>query len=147
MAAGFRQGRYIPNNPEKYRGNINNIVFRSSWERDFCRFLDGNPNVIEWASEEVAIPYIKPTDKKVHRYFPDFWIKYKTVDGKTKQELIEVKPANQTRTPRTVGKRKKQQLVEQITYAINLAKWKACSDFCNKYGITFRILTERELYK
>ena len=28
----------------------------------------------KWSSEEIVIPYRSPIDKKVHRYFPDFWI-------------------------------------------------------------------------
>lgn len=147
MGRGFRQGRYTPKNPSKYKGDATNVVYRSSWELRFCQFLDGNPNVLEWASEEVAIPYIKPTDGKVHRYFPDYWIKYKNKHGDVVQEIIEVKPDKQTRQPTTRGKRKNQQIYESVTYAINLAKWQAASQFCNKYGMKFRLLTENELFK
>ena len=147
MARGFRQGFYRARNPEKYRGNASNIVYRSSWELSFCQFLDNNPNILEWASEEVAIPYIKPTDKRVHRYFPDYWIKYKDKEGNLIQEIIEVKPSEQTRSPKRRGKRSKQQIYESITYAINIAKWQAATDFCNKYGMKFRILTEKELFR
>ena len=144
---GFRQGRYVPRNPDKYKGNVNNIVFRSSWEKKFCEFCDGNPNVLQWASEEIAIPYRKPTDGKIHRYFPDFWIRYKDRSGRVKQEIIEVKPDKQTKTPTTRGKKKKTQIYESITYAINAAKWQAANAFCNKYGIKFRILTEKDMFK
>ena len=147
MARGFIQGHFKPTNPDKYKGIITNIVFRSSWELSFCRFLDSNPNILEWASEEIVIPYIKPTDGKVHRYFPDFWIKYKDKNGHIIQNMIEVKPAAQTKPPSSKGKRKKQQLYETITYAINIAKWKAATEFCNKYGMKFRIVTEMELFR
>lgn len=144
---GFRQGRYQPKHPEKYKGDADNILYRSSWELSFCQFLDNNPNVLEWASEEISIPYVKPTTGRVHRYFPDYWIKFKNKKGEIVQEIIEIKPSTQTRAPRKVGKRKKRQLYENLTYAINIAKWKAAAQFCNKYGMKFRLLTENELFK
>lgn len=144
---GFRQGRFLPKHPSKYKGNVNNVVYRSSWELSFCQFLDNNPNILEWSSEEIAIPYIKPTDGRVHRYFPDYWIKFRNKQGKMVQEIIEIKPSTQTRAPRRTGKRKKQQLYETITYAINVSKWKAATEFCNKYNMKFRLLTEKELFK
>lgn len=145
--SGYRQGKFTPKNPAKYRGDLDNIIYRSSWELKFLQFLDNNPNILEYSSEEISIPYIKPTTNRVHRYFPDFWIKYKNKDGDIKQELIEIKPSTQTRSPRKTGKRKKQQLYENLTYAINIAKWTAATQFCNKYGIKFRLLTEQELFK
>lgn len=147
MARGFIQGRYTPKNPKKYRGDLNDITYRSSWELSFCQFLDNNPNIINWSCEEIAIPYVKPTDKKVHRYFPDFWIKYKNRHGEIVQEIIEIKPSTQTKQPRRVGKNRKTQIHENVTYAINVAKWAAASEFCNNHGIKFRLMTERELFK
>lgn len=147
MARGFRQGRFTPKNPEKYNGDVSNIVYRSSWELSTCRFLDNNPNILEWASEEISIPYIKPTDGKIHRYFPDYWVKYRNKSGQIIQELWEVKPENQTKQPTTRGKRKTQQVYESVTYAVNLAKWNAATLFCNKYGMKFRIVSETNLFK
>ena len=148
MYAGrTQQGRYHPRNPEKYVGDVNKIRFMSSWEREAHQFFDNNPNIIRWSSEEIKIPYIKPTDGKLHHYYPDYWIEYKNRAGQIVQEIIEVKPATQTRPPVLKGKRKKQQLYESITWAINVAKWKACQDFCNKYNIKFRIITENHMFK
>lgn len=148
MANGWRQGYYTPKHPEKYKGNVENIVYRSSWELSFCQFLDNNPNIIAWNSEEIAIPYIKPTDGRPHKYYPDFYIKYKNKHGEIKEELIEIKPENQTKPPKPgKGKRKKYQLQESLTYAINIAKWESATLFCNKYGIKFRVLTEKQLFK
>jgi hypothetical protein len=31
------------------------------------KYLDENPNVIEWKSEEIAIPDISPVDNRIHR--------------------------------------------------------------------------------
>lgn len=147
MARSFSQGFFTPRYPEKYKGNINKIIYRSSWEFDFCRFLDNNPNILEWASEPFAIPYIKPTDKKIHRYYPDFWIKYIDVDKKIIEEVIEVKPIEQTKQPTTRGKKKKTQIYEAITYAVNIAKWKAAQEFCAKYNMNFRKISKGEIFR
>lgn len=141
----FKQGRYTPHFPKKYKGNLSNIVFRSSWEMEFCKFCDHNPNIIEWASEEIAIPYVKPTDNAIHRYYPDFWIKYKNKYGNIIQEVIEIKPSNQKKAPRKL-KKMSQNLYEQLTYAINVAKWQAAEAWCKKRGVKFRILTEKDLF-
>ena len=86
------KGKYTPTNPRKYRGNPSNIIYRSSWERKFMVYCDTNEKIIEWCSEEVIIPYLSPWDGKMHRYFPDFYIKIKQHNGTTKKLIIEVKP-------------------------------------------------------
>lgn len=147
MARGFSKGLYTPRHPDKYKADLRKIMYRSSWELDFCRFLDNNSRVLEWASEPFAIPYVKPTDKKIHKYYPDFWFKYIDRNGEIIQEVIEIKPSTQVSQPTTVGKKPKQQLYESITYAINIAKWKACTEFCDKYNMKFRIITENTQFK
>lgn len=147
MARGYKQGFYKPRHPEKYKGNIENIRYMSSWELHTNQFLDGNPNILAWSSEEIAIPYFKPTDQRVHNYFPDYWVKYKNKSGKIVEEIWEVKPAKQIARPKTVGKRKKYQLIESITYAINQAKWLAAKAYCQKNGYIFRLMSENQLFK
>lgn len=147
MARRNKQGLYKPKHPEKYNGDVTKIRFMSSWELNFHRFLDNNPNILEWSSEGIKIPYLKPTTGRVHVYLPDYWIKYVTTQGELVEEIIEVKPDKETRAPRNVGKNKKTQLYEQITWAINDAKWKAAELFCKKKGIKFRIITEKHLFK
>lgn len=147
MPREFSKGFYKPRHPEKYKGNVNRIVFRSSWEMDFCKFLDNNQRIIEWASEPFSIPYIKPTDNRVHKYFPDFWVKYLNQEGKVVQEVIEIKPLSQQIPPTFTGKSKKQQLYEAITWSINQAKWTSARTFCTKYGMNFRLLSENQQYK
>lgn len=144
---GHQQGFYIPRHPEKYKGDVEKIVYRSSWELQYCEFLDNNPNVIQWSSEEIAIPYRKPTDGRVHRYYPDFWVRFTNRDGKVVEELIEIKPLKQVNEPTTQGKRKKQQIYEQVQHAVNRAKWEAAGIFCNKYNMKFKIITERDMFK
>ena len=75
------KGRYKPNNPSKYRGNVHNVIYRSLWERKFMVYCDNNESVIEWGSEEVVIPYKSPWDGRIHRYFPDFYCKIRKHDG------------------------------------------------------------------
>ncbi len=86
------KGRFIPNNPKKYNGDPNHIIYRSSWEVRVMKYLDENPNVIWWASEELPIPYRSPVDNRIHRYFPDFIVKVRRKDGLVMTYILEVKP-------------------------------------------------------
>ena len=144
-AKGYRQGQYTPRHPDKYIGNVANITYRSSWELTFCEFVDNNPNVIRWASEEIAIQYLKPTTGRIHRYFPDFYIEYIDRDGRMIKELIEIKPNKQTTL--STARRHKTRLYEDITLGINRAKWAAAKQWCSTKGVNFRLLTEQQLYK
>lgn len=138
------KGRFLPKNYQKYRGDYNNIIYRSSWELRVMKYFDEHPNVIWWASEELAIPYKNPVDKKVHRYFPDFIAKMKKKDGKVMTYVIEVKPEKQTKQP--IRRRKTQKFIEEsVTYAINQEKWRAAELFCYEHGWQFTIITEKEL--
>lgn len=140
----FKQGYFQPKHPEKYVGNVNKIRFMSSWEHQMHNFLDNNTRVLRWSSEEICIPYIKPTDQRVHRYYPDYWVEYVNTDGEIIQEVIEVKPHQQTKIPHSNNKNR---LYEQITYAVNQAKWEACVNWCKQRGMIFRIVTEKSLFK
>jgi len=137
---------YKPSHPEKYLGNSNNIICRSSWERQFCRYCDVNPNIVKWASEEFSIPYISPVDGRPHRYYPDFLIEVKEKSGKLKKYVIEIKPKKQTLPPVKKKRVTKGFISEAKTYAVNQAKWKAAVDFCKDNLIEFKIITEDELY-
>ena len=147
MARKYRQGRFKPRHPEKYRGDVEHIRYMSSWELHTHQFLDNNPNILEWNSEEIPIPYLKPTDGRVHYYYPDYWIRYQNKRGEMIQEIWEVKPKKEVSRPKTVGKTREQQLKEAVTYEINKAKWKAAEAFCKKHGLRFKILTEDQLFK
>jgi len=140
------QGFFKPEFPEKYKGNVKNIVYRSSWELTMLRRFDYDPNVIEYSSEERIIPYRHPTTGKVHRYFVDFWVKRRMPDGSIVEQLIEVKPSSQTKMPTKGKKSKKTMMNEAITYSINQAKWDAAETFCKKKGWQFIIMTEKEIY-
>lgn len=140
------KSRYKPSNPQKYVGDVNNIICRSSWERRFCVWCDSNENILEWGSEEFWIPYRSPVDNRVHKYFPDFFIKVRERNGSIKKYVIEVKPHRQTQQPNPKPKRKtKSWLYEVKTYAVNQAKWKAAHEVCKDNGYEFMIITEKEL--
>ena len=139
------KGRYNPVNPKKYKGNPQNIIYRSLWERKFMVYCDTNDKVLEWGSEEIIIPYISPWDSKVHRYFPDFYIKVKQSSGDLKKFIIEVKPKKQTRPPKPVVRKTKRWINEVRTFGINEAKWKHAKEWCKDNDMEFKILTEEEL--
>tara|TARA_Y100000996_G_C22176802_1_gene501016 strand:- start:22 stop:465 length:444 start_codon:yes stop_codon:yes gene_type:complete len=139
------KSRFKPSFPKKYKGDSNNIICRSSWERRFCNYCDLNENILQWGSEEFWIPYKSPVDKRVHRYFPDFIIKVKESTGKIKTYVVEVKPDKQTRQPTARKRVTKSYLYECKTYAVNTAKWKAAKEWCADRKIEFKIITEKEL--
>jgi hypothetical protein len=138
------KGWFKPQNPQKYKGNPENIIYRSSWELRCMKYFDDHPNIIWWSSEELAIPYISPVDGKRHRYFPDFIIKVQRKDNTVMTYVIEVKPESQTKKP-TQKKKTKKFIQEAATYAINQMKWKAADEFCHEHGWQFKILTEKDL--
>lgn len=146
MATNYKQGFFRPRNPEKYRGDSKNIVFRSGWEKRVMEWLDDNINVTQWNSEEIVIPYISPVDNRRHRYFVDFYVEAVGRNGETKVMLIEVKPKAQTQEPKKPQRKTKRYLTEVMTYGVNQAKWQAARDFCEAKGWEFKIITEQELF-
>ena len=140
------KGYYKPSYPNKYKGDPNNIVYRSLWERKFMVYCDTNENILQWGSEEIVVPYKSPVDNRYHRYFPDFYIKYKDVNGKIKKSLIEIKPFRQTQEPKVQKRKTKGYIYEVVEYAKNQAKWKAAEEWCLDHGYEFKVLTENELF-
>tara|TARA_A100001391_G_scaffold119060_2_gene80834 strand:- start:2965 stop:3402 length:438 start_codon:yes stop_codon:yes gene_type:complete len=139
-------GKFRPSNYLKYKGDPSNIVYRSLWELKFMNYCDKNENILEWGSEELWIPYVSPKDNRVHRYFPDFYIKYRNRQGNIQKSLIEIKPLKQTKKPNMSPKRKtKTWMNEVVTYGVNQAKWRAAEEFCEDRLWDFKILTEKEL--
>jgi len=141
-------GRYRLLNPQKYLGKYpNDIIWRSTWERKVFKWLDMNPSVLGWVSEEIPVIYTSPIDGKKHRYFPDVFMIMKNKNGEIKKYLVEIKPFKETVPPKLNGTRKsKKLLTEAVTFAINQAKWKAAQELCEKNGIQFMILTENEIF-
>lgn len=147
MAANFKQGFYKPKHPEKYRGDPNNIVYRSGWEKRVMDWCDTNKSVISWGSEEVVIPYVSPVDNRVHRYFVDFYVEAYDNKGDKQIYLLEVKPLGQTQEPKPSKRKTKRYINEVFTWGVNQAKWKAAEDYCRNKGWTFRLITETDLFK
>lgn len=139
------KGKFIPKNPQKYKGDPNNIIYRSGWELRVMKWLDTNSNIIEWQSEEIAIPYISPVDNRYHRYFPDFLIKVRLPDNSIKTIMIEVKPSSQTKEPTPQKRKTKKYITEVITWGVNYSKWEAAKEYCADRGWNFQIITENEL--
>ena len=139
------KGKYIPQNPQKYRGNPSQIIYRSLWERKFMVYCDLNENILEWGSEEIALPYRSPIDNRIHRYFPDFYIKVKESSGQIKKYIIEIKPKKQTIEPQVKKRKTKSYIYEVYEYAKNQAKWKAAEEFCKDRLWEFKVLTEEDL--
>lgn len=145
MTHSYEQGRYKPHHPEKYQGDPTNIVFRSSWERKLSRFLDLNPSVIKWSSEELVVPYWSQADQKMRRYFVDYVVQVKGASGAIKTFMVEVKPHSQTIEPKRGKKREKTYLKELYDYQVNQDKWAAAREFAKKHGMEFLIFDEYTL--
>jgi hypothetical protein len=120
------KGKYIPKNKSKF--NKSSAVYRSMWERRFMIYCDRSDNVLEWNSESIHIPYVSPKDDRLHNYYPDFYVKYKDVNGNTVEKIIEIKPQWQKK------------------WSVNKAKWKAAKEYCKEHGYKFQVLTEKELF-
>ena len=139
------RGKFTPKNPQKYKGDITKIVYRSRIELTFMKYIDENPNILEYASEEFSIPYISPVDNKPHRYFPDIWLKKMKTDGTIEINVIELKHTSETGPPKTPKKRTRRYLQEVKTWGVNSAKWKAAELYCKARGWVFLTITEKDL--
>lgn len=135
------KGKFTPKNLGKYVGNVDKIIWRSSWELRFCQFCDNNPHILRWSSEELFIPYIKPTDGRMHKYYPDFFIEFRDAKGVLRREIIEIKPHKEA------VRKRKMSTYDRITLAINEAKWEAAVQFCEARKLQFRVITEKSLFR
>jgi hypothetical protein len=142
----YHQGKYRPQNPQKYGGDPTNIVFRSSYELKFMQYCDLTESVNSWKSEEFFIPYRSPIDNKVHRYFPDFFVKYKDKNGTHRTLVVEIKPQKDLKEPNPNPPRKTKSWAYSVKmWVTNQAKWKAAKEWCADRNYEFRVLTEKEL--
>lgn len=143
----YVQNFFKPTNPQKYVGDLNNIVYRSSYELRAFRWCDSTESILEWSSESIIIKYFDPTTNKIRRYFPDLYIKLQEQTGDIKRLLIEIKPKRQTIPPNPSPKKKtRTYLTEVKTYAKNAAKWEAARNFCLDNGMEFKLVTEEDLW-
>lgn len=139
MTSKYFQGEYIPKNPQKYVGK--KLPFaRSSWETTVMQMFDNNTNIISWASEPIKIPYQNPFTGKYTVYVPDFIVTYKDINGITHTEIIEVKPAKEAFLEQAKSEKSKMAVV------LNMYKWAAAKEYAKSHGITFRVMTEENIY-
>jgi len=145
----FYNGEYQVVNKQKYIGE-KNPRYRSSWECRFCYFLDFQPKVILWGYECLVIEYFNVIDKKIHRYYPDFYFEKLEQDNSISKFVVEVKPANQTVPPKPPKngnkKAQKRYIYEAHEYVKNKCKWESSEEFCKKRGLKFKVITENELF-
>lgn len=139
MSRSYVQGKYTPINPDKYVGTYP-IYFRSSWEWTVMKMLDTHPNIIGWASEPLKIPYKNPFTNKYTVYIPDFVVTYIDAAGVKKAEIIEVKPAKETFLEQAKSQKAK------AAVALNSFKWQAAQIFASQHNMTFRVMTEGDIY-
>jgi hypothetical protein len=135
----YVQGQYKPIYPEKYVGAYP-IIFRSSWEFKVMQLFDTNPNISNWASESLKIPYQNPFTGKYTVYVPDFVVTYVDAKGNQKAEIIEVKPAKETFLEQAKSQRAK------AAVALNTFKWAAAQAFAKHHGMTFRVMNEANIF-
>lgn len=145
----FRQGFYVPKNPNKYVGDFRKLIFKSSLERKFMVYCDLSTDVLRWGYEMHTIPYYNPIDKKVHKYIIDFWYEIKS-NNETKKYLIEIKPENGTKQPVLNEKNKSLKSINSfnkaaIEYIKNMSKWKYAKAFAEKVGVEFKVITDIDL--
>ena len=107
-------------------------------------YCDKNENILEWSSEEIALPYKSPLDNRIHRYFPDFYIKVKE-GNKIQKYLVEIKPKRQVSEPKVPKRKTKGYIYEVKEYVKNQAKWKSAQEFCEDRQWKFKIMTEDDL--
>jgi hypothetical protein len=139
------KGKYQLKNPSKYKGNPTLVIYRSLWERSYMKKLDLNENILEWSSEEIALPYKSPLDNRIHKYYPDFYVKERLSDGTIKKYIVEIKPKKQTLEPKVPKRKTKGYLYEVMEYAKNQSKWNSAREYCKDHGYEFKILTEDDL--
>jgi hypothetical protein len=139
--AKFAQGIYEIKNPQKYVG-LGKPRYRSGWEMTFMMFCDNNEHVLQWASESVKIPYRNPLTGKQTIYVPDFLVVYQNKTGRQVAELIEIKPLKQTSLQEAGRSRQ-----AQVAVIVNQAKWEAAQNWCRRAGITFRVITENDIFR
>ena len=136
----FAQGIFVPKNPEKYVGK-HKPKYRSGWEMTMMLFLDNNPSILQWASEPIFIPYIHPLTGKKANYIPDFLVIYENKYKQRIAEIVEIKPKKQSLIESRTASAKDRAIV-----AVNHAKWSAAMIFCKRSGMTFRVITESDIF-
>lgn len=138
--AKWAQGNFTPKNPQKYVGK-HTPRYRSGWELTFMTFCDSNDSILYWASEAIKIPYKNPLTGKPTIYVPDFFVVYQNKFGQQVAEIVEIKPKKQS-----IIESKRASAKDRAIVAVNHAKWAAASAYCRLQGLTFRVITEDDIF-
>ena len=133
----FYQGIYNLIHPEKFIGK-SAPKFKSNYERVMFRWLDLNKNCVGWGYEILTIPYFDRLQKKIRTYYIDIICKLIDKDGKEKTFALEIKPS------KALTKQKGN--YAKAEFVNNTDKWTAAIAYCNSKGITFRIISEKDLF-
>lgn len=147
----FTQGYYKPKNPEKYVGNLKNIIYRSGMELKFCQLMDSSKRIIRWVSEPDTSPfpikYHNPIKNNICNYYPDYLIEAIQQNGSTKTMVIEVKPKEKLKKPKRPSKYASKKTINSYNnklkeFIINMEKYKASIKFCKRLNIEYVYITE-----
>jgi len=162
----YKKGLYEIKNQDKYLGNPQECIYRSSWEKRFCVYLDHLDRVKKWGSEleSLTIPY-QDLDGKWHKYFPDFYVVFtnpKDMNNEL-QVIIEIKPKIEIHpkfvsTDQVTGKPKLNipksfknlKAYENFEYQLlmyqkNRLKWDAAFKWCKDRHMEFWLIDEIKL--
>jgi len=146
----YHQGVYKIQNPAKYVGNPNEILYRSSWEYKFMLYCDLNPGVLKWGSEVFKIPY-NDFMGHGHVYIPDFYLETRNLENPDYMNrfLVEIKPEKQIRQPilpNSISEKKLKNLEYDIKeWQKNKYKWAYAQEWCKNRDIQFWLITEEHL--
>lgn len=162
-----KQGYYKVQNTQKYIGDPDLVIYRSSWEHSFCRWCDYSPSIIRWSSEPIRIPYydrvskleeckkqgLDPNNPKnwvIKYYNTDFWIEIDKGEGQFQKMFVEIKPSGKLKKPIPPGANaplKDQRRFNTLAkeYLINEAKFAALTAWAEKNNSKFYVFTEDTL--
>lgn len=134
----FQNGKFVPSNPDKYLGK-RTPHYRSGWELAVFRMCDNHPAILGWGSETHRIPYKNPLTGKMSTYVPDLLLVYKDKKGQNHAEMVEIKPASQTLSEARTQ-------AQKAAAVVNHSKWAAAHAWCKQQGMSFRVITEHQIF-
>jgi len=161
------QGYYRVANRDKYVGDPNLVIYRSSWEFAFCKWCDASPSIKRWSSEPIKVPYYdrvskleecrklgldpnNPRNWVIKNYNTDFWVEIDKGGERPEKWFIEIKPKDKLSKPKQIAAhaplkeiRRYNMLMKE--YLINEAKFAALKDWAEKNGSKFYVFTEDTL--
>lgn len=152
----YHQGYYTIQNPEKYLGNTERIIYRSGLELKYFKLFDMSETILKWGSEMTAIPYVGP-DGKNHMYHVDFYIEKVNANDPLLHDriLLEVKPHDETmrvleNKPPGPPKNHTMKSLSTWEYGIreflrNRQKWVYAKEYARQRGMVFLVATEKTL--